>query len=159
MIPITLPPLRERREDVPLLIEHLLRQVSRELKTPKREIQPAALEKLMKYDFPGNIRELRNLIERACILALGAEITPADFYLAPGELTKNDSVNSSENLLQNFSAADFSENIELQKTLETIERELVQGALQASNFVQAEAARKLGISRSDIAYKIKKYGI
>jgi DNA-binding NtrC family response regulator len=159
VIPLEIPPLRERREDVSLLVEHLLRQVSRELKTPKREIQPAALEKLLNYDFPGNIRELRNLIERACILALGAEITPADFYLAPGELTKNNSAGSSENLLQSFSTADFSENIELQKTLETIERELVQGALQAANFVQAEAARKLGISRSDIAYKIKKYGI
>lgn len=158
VIPLDLPPLRERREDIPLLVEHIVRQVSRELKTPKREITPAALSKLMNYDFPGNIRELRNLIERACILATGVTIGPDDFYLAPNEAAGNASADLTQNLLRSLKQTDFSHNIDLPKTLETIERDLVRAALLAAKNVQAEAARKLGISRSDIAYKLKKYG-
>ncbi|MBK7709188.1 MAG: sigma-54-dependent Fis family transcriptional regulator, partial [Acidobacteria bacterium] len=74
VVPLIVPPLRDRREDIPTLVRYLLRTTSRELKVPEREISRAALDKLCRYDFPGNVRELRNLIERANILATGAEI-------------------------------------------------------------------------------------
>ena len=77
VVPIALPPLRSRREDIPGLCDFFCRRVSSELKVPLRQIGPRACEKLSRYDFPGNIRELRNLIERALILSSGTEIGPA----------------------------------------------------------------------------------
>ena len=147
VIPIDVPPLRARREDIPLLVEYLLQETSRELKIPKKQIANEALEKLQNYDFPGNVRELRNLIERANILATGDKILSEDFYLQKKEKDETDILN------------DLPEEIELPKTLEKIERNLIKRALQNANGVQAEAARNLGISRSDIAYKIKKYNL
>lgn len=145
VVPLEVPPLRMRRKDIPVLVEYLLQETSRELKIPKRKITDAALEKLRDYDFPGNVRELRNLIERANILAAGDEITADDFYL---QTAKTNETSGLEPL---------PENLELPKLLDKIERELVEKALVNSGGIQAEAARKLGISRSDIAYKIKKY--
>lgn len=147
VVPLDVPPLRERREDIPLLVDYLLQQTSRELKIPKRKISAEAIEKLKLYDFKGNVRELRNLIERANILAIGNEISADDFYLQnPKEIPNN---------IVDINA----ESIDLPKTLEAIEHDLIQRAMQKANGVQAEAARNLGISRSDIAYKIKKHGL
>jgi two-component system, NtrC family, response regulator HydG len=82
VVPIAIPPLRSRREDIPELCELFCREVSRGLKVPMRRISPTALDKLKRYDFPGNIRELRNLIERALILSVGTELGPDDFPLS-----------------------------------------------------------------------------
>lgn len=150
VVPIHVPPLRERSVDIPILVDFMLRQISRDLKINPKQIQKNALEKLMRYDFPGNIRELRNLVERACILASGDEITPEDFLLQLNETTEPN---------EQFSLEKMPETIELSKVLEKIEKELIQNALTKAEGVQAEAARKLGISRSDIAYKIKKYNL
>jgi DNA-binding NtrC family response regulator len=148
VVPINIPPLRERREDIPLLVEFLIAQVTRELKVSPKTIQTDAVAKLRNYDFPGNVRELRNLIERACILAAGEEITVNDLIL------QSDSrpLEPDSDWIQGLP-----ESIDLSGTLDDIENRLIQRALLASDGVQAEAARKLGISRSDIAYKIKKY--
>jgi len=149
VVPIHVPPLRERREDIPILIELLLKEISRELKTSYRVVSLEAIEKLKRYDFKGNVRELRNLVERACILANGDEITADDFFVNSINPEPKD---STENLLENLP-----QTIDLPKTLEQIEKDLIQKALLNADGVQAEAARNLAISRSDIAYKIKKY--
>jgi DNA-binding NtrC family response regulator len=149
VVPINVPPLRERREDVPVLIESLLREIVRDLKIKPKTVDAAAIEKLRSYDFPGNIRELRNLLERACILAVGETIFESDLFLSSG--ISNDG--------KQQWIAQLPETIALVKELESIERDLLRKALKASDGVQAEAARRLGISRSDIAYKIKKYGL
>lgn len=150
VVPLHVPPLRERSVDIPILVDFMLRQISRDLKINPKQIQENALEKLMRYDFPGNIRELRNLVERACILASGEAITSDDFLLQLNETTESN---------EQFSVKKMPETIELSKVLEKIEKELIQNALIKAAGVQAEAARKLGISRSDIAYKIKKYSL
>lgn len=150
VVPLHVPPLRERSVDIPILVDFMLRQISRDLKINPKQIQESALEKLMRYDFPGNIRELRNLVERACILASGEEITSDDFLLQLNETTESN---------EKFSIEKMPETIDLSKFLEKIEKELIQNALVKAEGVQAEAARKLGISRSDIAYKIKKYSL
>jgi two-component system NtrC family response regulator len=151
VVPIDIPPLRERREDIPSLVEFILEQASRDLKLKRKTIQKPALEKLIRYDFPGNIRELRNLVERACILAAGDEITADDFLLpVDSKVFGNETIIETRNL---------PEVINLPDVLENLEKRLIQKALLRADGVQAEAARNLGLSRSDIAYKIKKYNL
>jgi len=148
VVPIRLPPLRERREDIPILVDSLVRQIARDLKVGPKSVSGDSLEKLQHYDFPGNIRELRNLLERACILAPGDEVTADDLVLqVDGRQGESD---------RNWIGS-LPENIELPDILEGIESDLIRRALRQSKGVQAEAARHLGISRSDLAYKMKKY--
>jgi DNA-binding NtrC family response regulator len=73
-VPILVPPLRERAEDIPEIADYLLRRIASELKISRRSLHPDVLRRLMSYSFPGNIREFRNLLERACILANDSEI-------------------------------------------------------------------------------------
>jgi two-component system NtrC family response regulator len=150
VVPIEIPPLRKRSEDIPVLVDFLIGQITRELKVSPKSIQYDALEKLKQYSFPGNIRELRNLIERACILATNEEISVDDLVLQSNGNPAEPESDWIEGL---------PENIGLPFTLGNIETRLIQRALLSSNGVQSEAARKLGISRSDIAYKMKKYGL
>lgn len=150
VVPIFIPPLRERPEDIPVLVKEMLTQVARDLKIEVKPLLPKSLDKLSKYRFPGNVRELRNLIERACILASGDVIAENDLILQ----SENDPANTDDDWI-----ADLPDRMNLPKTLERLERSLIQRALVTSNGVQAEAARKLGISRSDVAYKMRKYGL
>jgi two-component system, NtrC family, response regulator HydG len=154
VVPIALAPLRQRREDIPGLCELLCREVSRELKTPIRRISAAALEELKRYEFPGNIRELRNLIERALILSVGAEIGPDDFPLGPAD--EKMPAGSGANL---HWLASMPETVNLREFLEEAEKALILRALKSSGGVQAEAGRRLQLTRSDIAYKLAKYAI
>jgi DNA-binding NtrC family response regulator len=151
---MALAPLRKRREDIPGLSELLCREVSRELKVPMRRISSAAIEKLKRYDFPGNIRELRNLIERALILSVGPEIGPDDFPLA---LTDEKTDVGSDGYLSWIDS--IPQPVNLRELLEDLEKGLLLRALKSSSGVQAEAARQLQLSRSDISYKLTKYGI
>jgi DNA-binding NtrC family response regulator len=154
VVPIALAALRKRREDIPGLSELLCREVSRELKVPIRRISAAAIEKLKQYDFPGNIRELRNLIERALILSVGTEIGPDDFPL----VLKDEKTDvASDGYLQWIPS--MPQAVNLRELLEEVEKGLILRALKSSGGVQAEAARQLQLSRSDISYKLTKYGI
>ena len=150
VVPLAVPPLRDRLEDLPALVDDLAGRVARDLKVPVRHITAASLQKLARYDFPGNVRELRNLIERALILARGAELMPGDFPLggpglAPAEAPERPW------------ADHLPGDLPLRDVLETAERTLLERALRAADGVQAEAARRLGISRSDMTYKIRKF--
>ena len=154
VVPIALAPLRKRREDIPGLCELFCREVSRELKVPVRRISLAALDKLTRYGFPGNIRELRNLIERALILSVGVEIGPDDFPLGP--VDQETPARSDANLDW---IASMPEAVNLREVLEEAEKGLILRALKSSRGVQAEAARRLQLSRSDLAYKLTKHAI
>jgi DNA-binding NtrC family response regulator len=153
VVPVEMPPLRDRPEDIPALVERFLVDAARELKVRRRTIAPAALVKLQTYHFPGNIRELRNLIERACILARGDVITMADFPLgdsAPGAAGDDPAARYAR-------AATLP--LDLRELLEGVERELIVRALEESDGVQAEAARRLNLTRGDVGYKMRKYGL
>jgi two-component system response regulator HydG len=156
VVPLAVPPLRERLEDLPLLVDRLLARVALALKAPARRISPAALETLSKYDFPGNVRELRNVVERACILASGPELQPADFPMALGAPGRGGvpSHAGPEAWLSSLPTS-----VDLRRMLDEVEKGLIGRALESAGGVQAEAARRLGISRSDIAYKIRKHGL
>ncbi len=158
VVPIAIPPLRERREDIPVLAELFVRQVATELKLPKRAFSPQALEKLERYDFPGNVRELRNLIERASILSLGSELTVDSFPLPSSWDSGAESGGAAA--IKGRRLSDILPEVDdLRNFLAEVEKALILRTLKSTNGAQAEAARRLGVSRSDLGYKIAKYGI
>ena len=157
VIPLTIPPLRERREDIPVLVEHFLKRVGAAMGISPRDIAPTALQKLVRYRFPGNVRELRNLIERAYILARDNELGPGDFSVA----TEDSAVGACGASPPCYARAEawldlLPKKPDLRGTLDFVEAGLIRRALNESDGVQAEAARRLGVSRSDLSYKLKR---
>lgn len=149
VVNIELPPLRERPEDIPLLAGHFLKKYSRENNKDIKGFTPEAMQLLTAYNWPGNVRQLENIIESAVVLAQSDMIGVADL---PAEL-KDES-------RQFKSAVDMlPDNINLSESLEKIEAALIKRALVKSNFVQVKAAKMLGISKSLLQYKMKKYNI
>ena len=157
VIPLEIPPLRARREDLPALVEHFSRRVATDLKLPYRQIAKGAVDKLSAYSFPGNVRELRNLIERAYILARGDTLDAADFMI-PAEDAAIGSCGASPPCIDvpQWWRELLPREAGLRDTLGQIEETLIRRALDDASGVQAEAARRLGISRSDLNYKLKK---
>ncbi|GAB6160903.1 sigma-54 dependent transcriptional regulator [Desulfothermus naphthae] len=149
VVNIELPPLRERPEDIPLLAGHFLKKYSRENNKDIKGFTPEAMQLLTAYNWPGNVRQLENIIESAVVLTQSDMIGVADL---PAEL-KDES-------RQFKSAVDMlPDNINLSEALEKIEAALIRRALVKSNFVQVKAAKMLGISKSLLQYKMKKYNI
>ena len=143
IVPVEVPPLRERTPDIPLLTEFFLQQISSELKVAPQTLEADALQQLMGYSFPGNVRELRNLLERACILNNGTVITSIDLPRAQ----------------KAYTSPLFPDEFNLRKTLADWEREAIIQTLIKTQGGKAETARRLGLSKSDITYKLAKYGI
>ena len=160
VFPIALPPLRARREDIPALCEDFLRRAAIELKVPLRRITETALQQLMTYGFPGNIRELRNLIERACILANGENISPDAFPRNPESISSSGgSFSGGVARREDEWIASLPETVDLRGILTSLERRLIERALIGTGGARAEAARRLGLSRSDLGYKLSKHEI
>lgn len=156
VVPVHLAPLRDRAEDIPELSRMLCLRIAAEMKVPPRPVSVAALEKLRRYAFPGNVRELENLLERALILGQGAELQPEDFLLQPTNATPAIPV---EEFTPETIASRLPKHLNLRQTMTDIERALIVRSLDLANGVQAEAARYLGLSRSDLGYKVGKYGL
>jgi DNA-binding NtrC family response regulator len=152
VVPIAVPPLRDRREDIAVLVEKFLHDAAIELKVQPRPIDSDAMRTLEKYHYPGNIRELRNLIERACILATGPVITASDFPIGPTGVSADlDPIRKCVGALP--------ATLDAREVLERFEKELLCRALEDAEGVQAEAARRLNLTRGDVGYKIRKYQI
>ena len=147
VVTIRLPPLRERKEDIPLLIEHFLRKYAEENQKPVAGLSKEAREILLRYDYPGNVRELENIIERAVVLCRSDLITVQDLPLSLQEGKAERSLESMER------------KGTLPATLEEIERQLIRNALKKTGGVQTRAAQELGISERVLRYKMKKYQI
>ncbi len=147
VVPITIPPLRERIGDVPTLCDVFLRQIARDIKVPVRRLSAEALASLQAYRYPGNIRELRNLLERASILSSGEELGPEHFPVP--------SAARNEPACPEI-VWDGTTPIDLRTMLAHMESDLINIAIEASDGVRAEAARRLGLSRSDLTYKLAK---
>jgi DNA-binding NtrC family response regulator len=139
VVHIEIPSLNQRKEDIPLLVEHFL-QKKRSGRSEKR-ISLDALKMLVEYGWPGNIRELENVIERAAILAPGDEITPA--YIALTSKTKSPDLRK----------------IPTRLTLDELERIHIENVLKANGFNRTKSAKSLGISLKTLYLKIKHYGI
>jgi two-component system NtrC family response regulator len=149
VIQIEVPPLRERVDDIPLLVKHFIEKyVSGEDKT-KIELGPEVWKAFYAYSWPGNVRELENVIERAVVLSSGEMITMEDL---PDYLLEKKEEEIDLNKIVPL-------NLALRDALEQLEEKLVIRALRYSDNVQSQAAEMLGISRRMMHYKIKKYGI
>ncbi len=149
VIPTHLPPLRERREDIPLLVAHFLQKFGKELGKEVRGVSPEALALLEQYHWPGNIRELENVIERAVVLGTGDVLT---VEALPESLRRPRAP----------AALDLDlppEGLNLEATVDKLEKKLLQLALERTNGIQTRAAELLGMTFRQFRYKLQKHGL
>ena len=151
---IHMPPLRERADDIPMLAEHFINKFSTMLNKPDLKISGEALRYLVGLPWDGNVRELENTIERAAILCSGNIIKPEDVH--PDTMNgKVETYWSPDIDLEKFLPA----NLPLPEVLSGVEERMVKRALEEADYVQARAAEALGITKSLLQYKIKKYNL
>jgi DNA-binding NtrC family response regulator len=143
VVPLRLPPLRERREDILRLAEHFLRQARASTANPAGRLTPAARRALTEYRWPGNVRELKNSIERAGILAAGRDVQPEDLGIDPASMVSD--------LLDQAA--------ERQLTLHELEGAYIEQVLRRTRGNKSAAARILGISRKTLLDKRRRYGL
>ena len=148
VIHIEVPPLHERTDDIPLLVKHFIEKYRDDDGENKIELSPDVWRALYSYSWPGNIRELENIIERAIVLNSGDVITLEDF---PEELAGTQAEFDIDKFIPN--------SVALTDALERIEEKMVRRALAQSNNIQTHAAKNLGITKSLIQHKMKKYKI
>jgi two-component system response regulator AtoC len=140
VISIELPPLREHKEDIPLLVHHFIEKFNIEMGGKVERISEEALEILMKYNWPGNVRELENVIERAMVITKGTLIKAEDLHLSPQVLKEKGAVLSSDD-----------------KTIKSIEKKHIAQVLEENKWNVQKSAEQLGIDRVTLYNKIKKY--
>jgi two-component system response regulator PilR (NtrC family) len=143
VIELTMPSLKECREDIPVLADSILARMGGS-DDPTPRLSPAAQEELAGYDFPGNVRELENILERAVALCGGEEIQPDDLRLAP---------------VRQAGGADSAGKSPLPDYLDRIEREAILEALGKTRFNRTAAARLLGITFRALRYRMERLGI
>ncbi len=143
VIPIEIPPLRERRDDIPLLVEHFVEKHRQ--RTGKRidRVEEVVVDALQRYDWPGNVRELENTIERAVVLATGHVLTEQSISLLGATSAPSSGLPSTR----------------LHQNLEWVERETIRRALEQANGVKEDAAELMGISQRALSYYLAKYRI
>jgi len=164
VVPIHLPPLRDRRADIPALIRFFLKRKSEENRRDPPEIPADLMKALMEYDYPGNVRELENLIERAVVLAHGEKLT-ASLLGWPGRgvpraRSHNGRAVDLPGLIQNLvqtGIRSLPEGALHEGVVDTVERELIEQVLQMCDNVQVKAATRLGINRNTLHKKLSKY--
>ena len=146
VVRIDLPSLSQRKEDLPALVAHFVNKYAAEVGRPVPRVSKEAMQVIYLHPWPGNVRELENAIERAVILA-GEEIKPGDL---PLEMLPRPDAPSPDALPLGLSLND---------ALEDLERRMIRQALDQADGVAAHAAEALGLTKSNLAYKLKKYGI
>jgi DNA-binding NtrC family response regulator len=146
VVTLTAPPLRHRKEDIPALAEHFLEQVCAENNLPGKSFAPGAIERLAGHEFPGNVRELRNLVERLVILTAGSDIGPQEVDdCLPGSA--------------GGTGAELRLHGSLRETMIAAERKVVLGALERNRWRMTATASALGLERSHLYKKLKALGI
>jgi DNA-binding NtrC family response regulator len=163
VVPIHIPPLRDRHEDIPLLAEHFIAKFNDRLKKEITAITPEAIERLVAYQWPGNIRELENLMERTMLFCEGPEIRlsdlPPEVAGAPAAASASGTLPPGATGPDEARAAPESLKEAVRAETERVERELIQRALDATGGNVTQAARKLKISRKSLQTKMKELGL
>ncbi|MEJ2041840.1 MAG: sigma-54 dependent transcriptional regulator [Reinekea sp.] len=152
VISLNIPPLRERFEDIPLLCNNILEKISANYELPVARLDTKAKKALDTYHFPGNIRELENILERAFAMCEDDIITEDDLNL-------NDATNSSVTPLSSTNVHEKPEGVSLEEYLLDIERSVVEQALEETRWNRTAAAKKLGITFRALRYRLKKLGL
>jgi transcriptional regulator with PAS, ATPase and Fis domain len=147
VISIELPPLRQRKEDIPLLVDYFLKKYADENERPVRRITPEALRPLLAYSWPGNVRELENVIERAVVLSSGAEIN--------ADLLPDSMMGRGSSLTLHDAPSDSS----LFEIVEDVERRIITDMLERCNWNQTEAAERFHVPLSTLNQKIRRLNI
>ena len=149
VIPISLPPLRERREDIPLLAGHFLAKYAKELGKTITGLEARSMDRLMAYRWPGNVRELENLIHRAVVLSEGEEVVSVS---PPRGREEEESKTHGDLVLPET-------GIDIEERLASVEKRLLEEALAMSGGKMTKAAKLLGLSFRSMRYKVKKYNL
>jgi DNA-binding NtrC family response regulator len=146
VVPISIPPLRDRKEDIPFLAIHFVDKLSKDLGATAKQISAPALDRLLNHSWPGNVRELENTIERSLVLASGETLQPADIRIEPP---------------RNVSALASQQTPLLTEgeTLEHWEQMMIREALRRANGNKSQAARMLGLTRNALRYRLSQMGI
>ncbi|WP_338355721.1 sigma-54 dependent transcriptional regulator [uncultured Marinobacter sp.] len=161
VIELAVPPLRERPDDISLLSNHILERIAKEYECDPASLTPAAVDRLRSYDFPGNVRELENVLERAFTLCDADQIDADDLHLGNG-------VQHAASATQIIAEGQAGEGegvavpdgeIDLEGYLEKIERQAIEKALEATRWNKTAAAKRLGISFRALRYRLKKLGM
>jgi len=147
VVGLIVPPLRERREDIPLLVQHFLETFAQRNRKPIKGVTPHAMDGLIRRSWPGNVRELMNAVERAVVLARTDYLPAEDFALVPPEEAPREGLAPSP--------AATAENL----ALDEIEKATILRALESAGGNKSEAARRLGITRRTLHKKLKAYGV
>jgi DNA-binding NtrC family response regulator len=144
VLPINIPPLRERKEDIPFLAEHFVKKLRKDLGSPVQSISDAAIQRLLEYHWPGNVRELENVIERSMVLATSPVLEGGDIKL---DLAPKPRLSAGDGFLPEG------------MTLDDYERSIIREALHRANGNKSQAARLLGLTRNALRYRLSQMGI
>jgi two-component system response regulator AtoC len=154
---IVVPPLRERRDEIPYMVESFTQQFCRENRIPARKIAPDAMDLLVRYNWPGNIRELKNTIERAVVITDGDTITKDSLT---SKLTTESEISEAFSSAPSGTVASAATTVgDIKEVVAAYERDIILGALKRAEWNQTKAADFLKLPRRTLVSKIKKYGI
>jgi len=142
ILPVHIPPLRDRKEDIKLLIEHFLQKYNQKLNRKIKGVSPSAMSEILEYPWPGNVRELENVIERAMILTDSEYIQRIDLSLRENDFRMNTLIDS----------------LSLEEAWQRLEKAYIEKALSKTDGNRTQAAKLLGLSRRALLYKLKQYG-
>lgn len=148
VVNINIPPLRERKEDIPLLIDYFIKKYVSETNKINPAFSREALDILMKYRYPGNVRELENIVHHSLVLARDDIITSKDLPFVVNKLAS-----------ENIEEVSYDENLSLPELVENLEKKLVKDALYKSNGNQSQAAKILSISERNLRYRLEKWNL
>ena len=161
VIQLKVPPLRERQEDIPLLAKHLLDKLAKEMALEAPILLKTTLEVLKSYAFPGNVRELENILERAFTLCDSEQITPDDLQLNPEQAVKASSSDTTQeasgNKISHYARCDQYDSMD--EYLAEIEKDILLEALESVRWNKTMAAKKLGITFRSLRYRLQKLGL
>ena len=153
VLPIYLPPLRERGDDIPILVNHFVEHYNKKLGKKVKEVSPEAMKILMNYPWPGNVRELENVVQRAIILSSEEYIKPD---ILPPNLHARPEITEFSTLIEDFSLPMLDK---LKALNEKLEKQMISAALEKSDYKRQETADILGISRKSLHNKMQKYNL
>jgi two-component system response regulator HydG len=147
VVSLEIPPLRKRRDDIPLLAQHFLEQFAKKNNKEIKGFTPGAMDSLIRYDWPGNVRELMNAVERGVVLTRSKYLDDKDFAIIPGSTGENEK------------PSPLFEVKDTHRSLEEVEKAAILRMLETTAGNKSEAARRLGITRKTLHKKLKKYGL